>query len=56
MEIKLVQIGCKNFMGAIDWCFTFDGNSMKVYGDNGTGKTTLKSLFMWVLFGKNIRP
>jgi len=53
MEIKLMDLSCKNFMGFLDFHHAFDGNSTDVLGDNGTGKTTLKSLFNWILFGKN---
>ena len=52
-QIKLLDLSCKNFMGFIDFKHAFDGMSTDVRGDNGTGKTTLKSLFNWILFGKN---
>ena len=52
-EIKLVNLSCKNFMGFLDFNHSFDGKSTDILGDNGTGKTTLKSLFNWILFGKN---
>ena len=52
-QIKLLDLSCKNFMGFIDFKHSFDGMSTDVRGDNGTGKTTLKSLFNWILFGKN---
>ena len=53
MEIKLLNLSCKNFMGFLDFNHAFDGKSTDVLGVNGSGKTTLKSLFNWVLFGKN---
>ena len=51
--IKLIDMSCKNFMGIREFGLAFDGKSIDVLGDNGTGKTTLKSLFNWILFGKN---
>ena len=52
-EIRLLNLSCKNFMGFLDFNHAFDGKSTDVLGANGTGKTTLKSLFNWILFGKN---
>lgn len=52
MRIKLKEITMQNFKGIKDLKITFDGN-MNIYGDNGTGKTTILDAFLWCLFGKN---
>lgn len=40
-------------MGVPDFTMETAGKSVNVYGDNGTGKTTLKSAVSWLLFGKD---
>ena len=52
-EIKLTKMELRNFKGIKE--FTLDINSLNVniYGENGTGKTTLNDAFLWVMFGKN---
>lgn len=52
MRIKLKEITMQNFKGIKDLTIAFDGN-MNIYGDNGTGKTTILDAFLWCLFGKN---
>lgn len=52
MRIKLKEITMQNFKGIKDMKIAFDGN-MNIYGDNGTGKTTILDAFLWCLFGKN---
>lgn len=52
MRIKLKEITMQNFKGIKDLTIAFDGN-MNIYGDNGTGKTTVLDAFLWCLFGKN---
>lgn len=42
----------QNFKGIKDLTIAFDGN-MNIYGDNGSGKTTILDAFLWCLFGKN---
>ena len=53
MDIKLVNLSCRNFMGFPEFQHNFNRKSTDIFGANGSGKTTLKSLFNWVLFGKN---
>ncbi|WP_252503242.1 ATP-binding protein [Sporosarcina sp. Marseille-Q4943] len=52
-EIKLVNLKLRNFKGIKNFDLKADGNDLDVYGDNGTGKTTLMDAFLWVLFSKD---
>ena len=51
--IKLLSLEIKNFQGIKNLYIDFNGDDAKIRGDNGTGKTTVKSAFNWLLFGKN---
>lgn len=51
--IKLLSLDIRNFQGIKSLQIDFDGCDAKIRGDNGTGKTTVKSAFNWLLFGKN---
>ena len=53
MVMKLMQLKIRNFMGCKELDIDFDGENMKVFGDNATGKTTLSHAFNWLLFDKN---
>ena len=53
MEIKINKMKIRNFMGIRELDLDFNGKDAAIYGDNGTGKTTIKSAFSWVLFDKN---
>ncbi len=53
MKIKLISLRLKNFKGIKEFTFTPEGRNVSVYGDNGTGKTTLFDAFLWLLFGKD---
>lgn len=52
-EIKLTDIVIRNFKGFKEFKLEAEGNDLKVYGDNATGKTTIFDAFSWVLFGKD---
>lgn len=52
-EIKLIQLALRNFKGIRSFTLEADGNDIKVYGDNATGKTTLFDAFVWLLFDKD---
>lgn len=52
MNIKLRSLELTNFKGARKLTVPFKDNT-NVFGDNGTGKTTLADAFLWLLFGKN---
>lgn len=53
MKIKLMKLEIRNFKGIRSFKFLPEGNSTNVFGDNGTGKTTLYDAFLWALFGKD---
>ena len=51
--ITLNRIRLNNFKGIRNGEYSFDGKNAVVYGENGTGKTTLMDAMLWVLFGKD---
>lgn len=53
MRIKLDSIIIRNFKGISQFELTPLGKDLALYGDNGTGKTTVYDAFLWCLFGKN---
>ena len=52
MKLTISKMKLQNFMGIRQLEIVCDGN-MVIRGDNGTGKTTIKSAFSWLLFNKN---
>lgn len=48
MNLKL-----RNFKGIKSFKLNANGEDIKVYGDNATGKTTVFDAFVWLLFGKD---
>ena len=52
MEIKMQQIKMRNFKGITSLDVDF-GDETSIWGDNGTGKTTIFDAFTWTLFGKD---
>lgn len=53
MKIALLKLSLHNFKGIKDFTFEPQGKNISVYGDNGTGKTTLCDAWNWLLFGKD---
>ena len=53
MRIKLLNLKLKNFKGIKDFELDAQGQNVRVFGDNGTGKTTLADAWHWLLFGKD---
>lgn len=51
--MKLLKLKLTNFEGIDSLEMTPNGKSMTVYGDNGTGKTTIADAQNWLLFGKD---
>lgn len=51
--ITLNRIRLNNFKGIRNGEYLFDDKNAVVYGENGTGKTTLMDAMLWVLFGKD---
>lgn len=50
--MKILKICLENFQGIKELTVTLDGKDAKIYGDNGTGKTTIYNAFTWLLFDK----
>jgi chromosome segregation ATPase len=51
--ILLQWLQLRNFKGIVDYHVDFDLKSTKIYGHNGTGKSTLCTAFYWLLTGKD---
>ena len=51
--MKLLKLQLENFKGVRQFTFSPDGFSATVFGDNGTGKTTLADAYFWLLTGKD---
>lgn len=51
-KITLKKLSLINFKGIRSLHIDFDANT-NIYGDNGTGKTTVFDSFVWLLFGKD---
>ncbi|KAF6569051.1 hypothetical protein G9G53_22425 [Paenibacillus sp. EKM206P] len=52
-QIILHSLILRNFKGVRDFVLEAAGDSVSVYGDNATGKTTLFDAFVWLLFDKD---
>ena len=53
MEIKINRLLLQNFKGIQYLEINADGENLKIYGDNATGKTTVFDAFTWLLFNKD---
>lgn len=51
--MKLLELQLENFKGVRQFTFSPGGRCATVYGDNGTGKTTLADAYFWLLTGKD---
>lgn len=51
--MKLLTMSLHNFKGVRDFILEPDGESLDVFGDNATGKTTLSDALHWLLFDKD---
>lgn len=51
--MKLLELRLENFKGIRKFVFSPGGRCATVYGDNGTGKTTLADAYFWLLTGKD---
>lgn len=51
--ITLRHLRLTNFKGIRNLEMDFGQKGASIYGDNGTGKTTIMDAFMWVLFNKD---
>jgi len=52
-KMNLLSLKLTYFKGAKSFFFEPDGKDTDVYGDNATGKTTLKDAATWLLYGKD---
>ena len=53
MDIRINSMVLQNFKGIKSLEINASGESLKIYGDNATGKTTVFDAFTWLLFGKD---
>lgn len=51
--MKLINLKLRNFKGIKEFDLETFGESQAIFGDNGTGKTTLFDAFSWLLFDKD---
>lgn len=51
--MKLMNLKIKNFKGITAFEMNSEGSNIEVYGNNGTGKTSLFDAFTWLLFDKD---
>ncbi len=52
-KITLQRLTLRNFKGFREFQLVANGQPVNVFGDNGTGKTTLFDAFTWLPFGKD---
>ncbi|MDO4330323.1 MAG: AAA family ATPase [Lachnospiraceae bacterium] len=50
--MKILRIKLENFQGVKEFEMAPDGENCSVYGDNGTGKSTIYNAFTWLMYGK----
>ncbi|MDT0884639.1 AAA family ATPase [Staphylococcus pseudintermedius] len=54
MHLRLNKLTIENFAGIKEQIFEFDGHNSKIYGANGSGKTTTATALQWLLFDKGL--
>ncbi len=54
MHLRLNKLTIENFAGIKEQIFEFDGYNSKIYGANGSGKTTTATALQWLLFDKGL--
>jgi DNA repair exonuclease SbcCD ATPase subunit len=52
-ELTLEELNLHHFKGVKSFSLSANGESIRVFGDNATGKTTLFDAFIWLLFDKD---
>lgn len=50
--MKILKLKLENFQGVKEFEVEPDGKSCSLYGDNGTGKSTIYNAFTWLMYGK----
>ncbi len=53
MEVKIISLSIQNFKGIKDLNLSFSGGENFIYGQNGSGKTTIYDAFCWLISGKD---
>lgn len=53
MDIKILSIEIHNFKGFKDYRTSFNSHVTSIFGENGTGKTSIADAIFWCMFGKN---
>ena len=47
--MKILTLRLENFRAIKDATYDFEGKDAAIYGDNGTGKTTIANAILWLL-------
>lgn len=50
--MKILKMKLENFQGVKELEIEPNGESCSIYGDNGTGKSTVYNAFTWMMYGK----
>ena len=50
--MKILKMRLENFQGVKELEIEPQGESSSIYGDNGTGKSTVYNAFTWLMYGK----
>lgn len=51
--MKILKMRLENFQGVKELEIDPQGESSAIYGDNGTGKSTVYNAFTWLMYGKS---
>ena len=51
--MKLLKISIANFRGISKLVFEPQGHNVNIFGENGSGKTTVEDAFLWLTHGKD---
>lgn len=50
--MRILKIYLENFQGVKKLAIELNGKDCRIYGDNGTGKSTIYNSFTWLMYGK----
>lgn len=53
MDVRIKTLRLKNFKGIESFTLEANGSNVTIFGDNGTGKTTIFDAFTWLLYDKD---
>ncbi|MDD3083061.1 MAG: ATP-binding protein [Desulfobacterales bacterium] len=53
MDVRIKTLRLKNFKGIESFTLDANGSDVTIFGDNGTGKTTIFDAFTWLLYDKD---